>query len=86
MPEGRGGSPRCIRGTRAGPHQPRSTVLTEADEATVVEFRRRALLPFDAVLGCLRGAIPRLTRSAGAPAAAAQQQQPAPAALALRAV
>jgi transposase InsO family protein len=31
---------------------------------TVVEFRRRTLLPLDDVLGCLRDAIPRLTRSA----------------------
>jgi hypothetical protein len=30
----------------------------------VVEFRRRALLPLDDVLGCLRDAVPRLTRSA----------------------
>ena len=47
-----------------GPRQPRSTVLTEAEEAAVVEFRRRTLLPLDDVLGCLREAIPRLTRSA----------------------
>ena len=31
---------------------------------TVVEFRRRTLLPLDDVLGCLRDTIPRLTRSA----------------------
>src|SRR3712207_4519768 len=30
----------------------------------VVEFRRRTLLPLDNVLGCLREAIPKLTRSA----------------------
>ncbi len=47
-----------------GPRQPRSTVLTEAEEAAVVEFRRRTLLPLDDVLGCLREAIPKLTRSA----------------------
>src|SRR6187402_2908122 len=47
-----------------GPHRPRSTVLTEAEEAVVVEFRRRTLLPLDDVLGCLRESIPRLTRSA----------------------
>ena len=47
-----------------GPARPRSTVLTEAEEAIVVEFRRRTLLPLDDVLGCLRGSIPRLTRSA----------------------
>src|SRR3712207_6448177 len=47
-----------------GPSRPRSSVLTEAEEATVVEFRRRTLLPLDDVLGCLRESIPRLTRSA----------------------
>ena len=49
---------------RMGPARPRSTVLTEAEEAIVVEFRRRTLLPLDDVLGCLRGTIPRLSRSA----------------------
>src|SRR3712207_9109520 len=47
-----------------GPNRPRSTVLTELEEAIVVEFRRRTLLPLDDVLGCLRESIPRLTRSA----------------------
>src|ERR671916_1607287 len=47
-----------------GPRRARSTVLTEAEEAIVVEFRRRTLLPLDDVLGCLREAIPKLTRSA----------------------
>src|SRR4051812_14338295 len=47
-----------------GPKRPRSAVLTEAEEAIVVEFRRRTLLPLDDVLGCLRESIPKLTRSA----------------------
>src|SRR5215212_8633815 len=47
-----------------GPRQARSTTLTEAEEAIVVEFRRRTLLPLDDVLGCLREAIPKLSRSA----------------------
>src|SRR4051812_21948889 len=47
-----------------GPSRPRSTVLTEAEEAIVVEFRGRTLLPLDDVLGCLRERIPKLTRSA----------------------
>jgi transposase InsO family protein len=47
-----------------GPRRPRSTVLTEAEEAIVVEFRRRTLLPLDDVLGCLRETIPGLSRSA----------------------
>src|ERR671917_651089 len=46
------------------PRRARSTVLTEAEEAIVVEFRPRSLLPLDDVLGCLRESIPRLTRSA----------------------
>ena len=47
-----------------GPSRPRSSVLTEAEEALVVEFRRRTLLPLDDVLGCLRETIPTLSRSA----------------------
>src|SRR3954463_13945302 len=47
-----------------GPTRPSSTTLTEAEEAIVVEFRRRTLLPLDDVLGCLRESIPKLTRSA----------------------
>jgi transposase InsO family protein len=47
-----------------GPRRPRSSVLTEAEEAIVVECRRRTLLPLDDVLGCLREVIPALTRSA----------------------
>src|SRR4051794_25664487 len=47
-----------------GPSRPRSSVLTEAEEAVVVEFRRRTLLPLDDVLGCLRETIPKLSRSA----------------------
>ena len=53
-----------------GPSSPRSTVLTPAEEAMVVEFRRRTLLLDDVrrssrndVLGCLRDSIPKLTRS-----------------------
>src|SRR3954451_82004 len=47
-----------------GPTRPHSSVLTEAEEAVVVEFRRRTLLPLDDVLGCLRATIPKLSRSA----------------------
>jgi hypothetical protein len=47
-----------------GPTRPRSTTLTEAEEAIVVEFRRRTLLPLDDVLDCLREPIPALCRSA----------------------
>ena len=46
-----------------GPSSPHSTVLTRAEEAMVVEFRRRTLSPLDDVLGCLKESIPKLTRS-----------------------
>ncbi len=46
-----------------GPRAPQSTVLTAIEEAMIVEFRRRTLLPLDDVLGCLRDSIPKLTRS-----------------------
>jgi transposase-like protein len=46
-----------------GPRAPHSTVLTPTEEAMIVEFRRRTLLPLDDVLGCLRDSIPKLTRS-----------------------
>jgi hypothetical protein len=45
-----------------GPSKPKSTILTEIEEAIVVEFRRRTLLPLD-VLVCLRETIPKLSRS-----------------------
>src|SRR6476620_817936 len=47
-----------------GPNRPRSTVLTETEEAIIVEFRRRTMLPLDDVLGCLRESVPKLSRSA----------------------
>ena len=47
-----------------GPSRPRSSVLTEAEEAIVVEFRRRTPLPLDDMLGCLRETIPKLSHSA----------------------
>ena len=37
-----------------GPKKPKSTVLTPAEEAIVVAFRQKTLLPLDDVLGCLR--------------------------------
>lgn len=46
-----------------GPGQPKSTVLSPAEEAVIVEFRRRTLLPLDDVMGCLRESIPKLSRS-----------------------
>ncbi len=46
-----------------GPKEPRSTVLTEAEEAMVVAFRRHTLLPLDDCLYVLQPTIPHLTRS-----------------------
>src|ERR1700691_1482032 len=47
-----------------GPKTPKSTVLTPAEEAIVVAFRQKTLLPLDDVLGCLKDTIPNLSRSA----------------------
>src|ERR1700688_2957506 len=47
-----------------GPKVPKSSVLTAAEEAIVVAFRQKTLLPLDDVLGCLRDTIPNLSRSA----------------------
>ncbi len=47
-----------------GPKTPQSTVLTPAEEAIVVAFRQKTLLPLDDVLGCLRDTIPNFSRSA----------------------
>ncbi len=47
-----------------GPKKPASTVLTPSEEAIIVEFRRRTLLPLDDVMGALRDTIPNLSRSA----------------------
>lgn len=43
---------------KTGPKEPRSTVLTEAEEATVVAFRRHTLLPLDDCLYALQPSIP----------------------------
>lgn len=53
----------CACPEQVGPSSPHSTVLSLVEEAMVVEFRRRTLLPLDDVLGCLRDSIPKLTRS-----------------------
>ena len=49
---------------KTGPKEPRSTVLTEAEEAMVVAFRRHTLLPLDDCLYALQPSILHLTRSA----------------------
>ena len=48
---------------KTGPREPRSTVLTEAQEAAVVAFRRHTLLPLDDCLYALQPSIPHLTGS-----------------------
>lgn len=49
---------------KTGPKEPRSTVLTEDEEAAVIAFRRHTLLPLDDCLYALQPSIPHLTRSA----------------------
>jgi hypothetical protein len=46
-----------------GPKHPKSTVLTIAEEAIVIAFRRHTLLPLDDCLYALQPTIPHLTRS-----------------------
>jgi hypothetical protein len=51
------------RGRAHGPRAPDSTVLTAVEEAMIVEFRRRTLLPLGEVLRCRRDRLPKLTQS-----------------------
>ncbi|KUZ71887.1 hypothetical protein WI38_26815 [Burkholderia ubonensis] len=46
-----------------GPRKPKSSVLSTQDEAIIVEFRQRTLLPLDDCLFALQPTIPHLTRS-----------------------
>ena len=50
-----------VEDMKTGPKELRSTVLTEADEAMVVAFRRHTLLPLDDGLYALQPSIPHLT-------------------------
>lgn len=47
-----------------GPSEPRSTILSETEEAAFVALRRHTLLPLDDCLYGLRPSIPHLPRSA----------------------
>ncbi|NVO55135.1 helix-turn-helix domain-containing protein, partial [Rhodobacteraceae bacterium B1Z28] len=53
-----------VEDRKTGPKKPRSTVLSEEEEAMVVAFRRHTLLPLDDCLYALQPSIPHLTRSA----------------------
>lgn len=46
-----------------GPKEKRSTVLSQAEEAACVAFRKHTLLPLDDCLYALQASIPHLTRS-----------------------
>lgn len=53
-----------VEDQKAGPKEPRSTVLSETDEAMVVACRRHTLLLLDDCLYAFQATIPYLTRSA----------------------
>ena len=53
-----------VEDMKTGPKEPLSTILTEAEEAMVIAFRRHTLLPLDDCLYALQPTIPHLTRSA----------------------
>ena len=48
-----------VEDLETGPTEPRSTVLTEAEEALVVAFRRHMLLPLDDCLYAMQPSILR---------------------------
>ena len=50
-----------------GPKTARSAVLSQAEEAIVVAFRRHTLLPLDDCLYALQATIPRLKHDGGDP-------------------
>src|SRR5919202_942189 len=52
-----------VQGERTGPKEPRSTVLSLEEEAIIVAFRKRTLLPLDDCLYALQPTLPHLTRS-----------------------
>jgi transposase InsO family protein len=52
-----------VEDRKTGPKEPRSSVLSEEEEAVVVAFRRHTLLPLDDCLYALQPTIPHLTRS-----------------------
>ena len=58
-----------VEDLKTGPKEPRSTILTEAEEATIVAFRRHTMLPLDdSSMPCSRPASDTLS-AASVPAA-----------------
>ena len=57
-------APATIRQDRkTGPKHPHSTILSEAEEALIVAFRRHTLLPLGDCLYSLKPTLPHLSRS-----------------------
>jgi hypothetical protein len=54
----------AVEDLKTGPKEPRSIVLTEAEDAMIIAFRRHTLLPLDDCLYALKPSIPHLTWSA----------------------
>jgi len=54
---------KTVEDQKTGPKEPRSTVLSEDEEAIIIAFRRHTLLPLDDCLYALQPSIPHLTRS-----------------------
>lgn len=50
-----------VEDMKTGPSEPRSTALSEDEDATIVAFRRHTLLPLDDCLYALQPSIPHLT-------------------------
>ena len=53
-----------VEDQKTGSKEPRSTVLSEGEEAIIVAFRRHTLRPLDDCLYALQPSIPHLSRSA----------------------
>ena len=53
-----------VEDRKTGPKDPRSTVLSETEEAMIVACRRHTLLPLDDCRYALQPTVPHLTRSA----------------------
>ncbi len=56
--------PATVEDMKTGPIDPRSSVLTEAEEAMVFAFRLHKLQPLDDSINDLQSSVPELTRSA----------------------